>query len=80
MDTRASGSGTRPTAEASGSTDPILPPPQGSKGQEADVVPPELDRATVVTFFIGSPLLLEPNQLRVDDIATLLALAVEGPA
>ncbi len=60
-DTRASSSGTHHAAEASGSIDPILPPPQGSTGQEADVVPPELDRATVVTAFIGSPLLPEPT-------------------
>jgi hypothetical protein len=33
----------------------------------------------VVTAFMGSPLLPEPNQLRMDDIATLLTLAVDGP-
>jgi hypothetical protein len=38
-----------------------------------------MDRASVVTAFIGSPLLPEPNPLKVDDIATLLALAVSGP-
>jgi hypothetical protein len=79
-DTRAFGSGTHTAAEASGSTDPILPLSLGSTGQETDVVPPEQDRATVVTAFIGSLLLHGPTQLRVDDLATLLALAVEGPA
>jgi len=39
-----------------------------------------MERANAVTAFIGSPLLPNPAQLRVDNIATLLALAVEGPA
>ena len=39
----------------------------------------EMDRASVVTAFIGSPLLPEPNPLKVDNIAILLALAVDGP-
>ena len=54
-------------------------PSHGPTGQEDDEVRPELDRANVVTAFMGSPLLLEPKQLRVDNIATLLALAVHGP-
>ncbi len=39
-----------------------------------------MDRANVVTAFIGSPLLPEHTQLMMDNIATLLALAVDGPA
>jgi hypothetical protein len=38
-----------------------------------------MDRANVVTAFMVSPLLPEPNHLRVDYITTLLALAVDGP-
>ena len=33
----------------------------------------------MVTAFIGSPLLHEPAQLRMDNIATLMALTVDGP-
>ena len=33
----------------------------------------------MVTAFVASPLLPKPNQLKVDHIATLLALAVDGP-
>jgi hypothetical protein len=78
-DTRAFGSGSHPAANASGSADPILPPPQGPTGQEDDELPPDLERVDVVTAFMGSPLLPELNQLRVNNIATLLALAVDGP-
>ena len=39
-DTGASGSGTHPAADASGSADPTLPPPQGLAGQEDAEVPP----------------------------------------
>jgi hypothetical protein len=78
-DTRASGSGTHHQVNASGSADTILPPSHGPTGQEDAEVPPEMIRANAVTAFIGSPLLPEPAQLRVDHIATLMALAVEGP-
>ena len=77
--TKASSNGTHPAANASGSTDPILPPPQGPTGQADDEFPPKMDRANAVRAFMGSPLLPEPNQLRMDDIATLLTLAVDGP-
>jgi hypothetical protein len=63
---------------ASDSADPILPPPQGPARREDAEVPPEVIRANVVTAFICSPLLLELAQLKMDHIATLLALAVEG--
>jgi hypothetical protein len=36
-------------------------------------------RANAVTPLMASPFLLEPNQLRVDHITALLALAVGGP-
>jgi len=78
-DTGASGSGTHSAANSSGSTDPILPPPQGPTGQEDDEVPPELDRANVVTAFLGSSLLPEPSHLKMNNIATSPALAVDGP-
>jgi len=74
-DARTLGSGTQPVANAAGPADP----PQGPTGQEDDEVTPELDRANVITAFVGSPLLLEPNQLKADNIATFLALAVDGP-
>jgi hypothetical protein len=77
--TRAFGSGIHHSANASGSEDSILPPPEGPTGQEDGDIPPELDRANVVTAFVASPLLREPTQLKVDHIATLLALAVDGP-
>ena len=64
---------------ASGPSDPIPPPPQGPTRQEDNDAPPELDRANVVAAFVASPLLLEPTQLKVDHIATLLALAADGP-
>ena len=38
-----------------------------------------MNRTSAVTAFIGSPLLSEYAQLKMDTIATLLALAVEGP-
>ena len=78
-DTGASGSGTHHAANASGPADPILPPLQGSTGQDDDDVPPELDRSNVVTAFVASSLLPKPIQLKVDHIAALLALAVDGP-
>ncbi len=65
---------------ATGSVDPILPPPQGPGGPDATETSPEMMRANAVTAFIGSPLLPEPYQLRVDNIATLLSLSVEDPA
>jgi hypothetical protein len=77
-DTRASSSGTNHPVNASGSADPILSPPQGIAGQEDAEVPPEMIRANTVTAFVGSPLLPEPAQLKVDHIATLMALVVEG--
>ena len=39
---------------------------------------PDLARANVITAFVASPLLPEPNQLKVDHILALLALAVDG--
>jgi hypothetical protein len=39
---------------------------------------PEMARAYTVTAFVVSFLLPEPNQLRVDHISALLALAVDG--
>jgi hypothetical protein len=38
----------------------------------------ELIRADAVSVFLAFPLLSEPNQLRVDHITALLALAVDG--
>jgi len=43
-------------------------------------ISPEFDQANMVTAFVASPLLTEPTQLKVDHVAALLALAVEGPA
>ena len=34
-----------------------------------------LTRSEAVTAFIASPILLEPNQLRIDQISTLMAFA-----
>ena len=59
--------------------DLILPSPQGPTGPEEGDIPPDLARANVVTAFVGSPLLHEPNQLKVDHNVNLLALAVNGP-
>jgi hypothetical protein len=77
--TRASGSGIHHSVNASSSADPILPPPQGPMGQEDGDIPRELDRANLVKVFAASPLLPEPTLLKVDHVATLLALAVDGP-
>jgi hypothetical protein len=79
-DTGSSGSGTHPEAKALGSADPLRPPSHGLAGQEDAEIYPELDRASVVTVFIGSPLLPELSKLGMDNIATLLALAVDGTA
>ncbi len=65
---------------AVGSVDLILPPPQGLGGPDAAEITPEIIRANAVTAFIGSPLIPEPDQLKVDNIATMLSLSVEGPA
>ena len=78
-DTEAFGSGTYPgAADRANPANPTLPPPQGSTGQADAKVPQELDRADEVTAFIGSPLFLEPAQLRMDNTVALLALAVDG--
>jgi hypothetical protein len=35
--------------------------------------------ANAITAFVASPLLLEPNKLKIGHIAALLRLAMEGP-
>jgi hypothetical protein len=62
-----------------GSVDPTLPPPQSLGGHDATEITPEMLRANAAPAFIGSPLLPEPDRLRVDNIATLLSLSVEVP-
>jgi hypothetical protein len=47
-------------------------------GQGDGEIPPNRARANAVTPFVASPLLPEPNQLRVGHISTLLALVVDG--
>ena len=65
---------------AVGSVDPTLPPPRGLGEPDDAEITPEMVRANAVTAFIGSPLFPEPDQLRDDNITTLLSLSVEGPA
>ncbi len=77
-DTRAFGSGSHHAANASGAADPTLPPSQEPTGQGDGEIPLDMARANAVTAFVA-PLLLEPNQLKIDHIAPLVALAVERP-
>jgi len=78
-DTGASGNGGLQEANASGAADPTLLPTQGPIEQGDDDISPDMAHANTVTAFVASPLLHEPNQLRVDHITTLLVLAVDGP-
>ena len=64
-DTRAFGSGGSQTKTAGDTADPTLLPTQGPLGQGGDETSPELTRANAVTAFVVSPLLPEPNQLKV---------------
>jgi hypothetical protein len=78
-DTIASGNGVPPTSNASGPVEDNLRPLYGSTGQEEPDLPTYLTRDEAITTFMGSPILSEPDQLRVDHISALLALAVDGP-
>jgi hypothetical protein len=77
-DTCAYGNGDLQAANASGAADPALLPTHGPTRQGDDDIPPEMARANAVTAFVASPLLLESNQLRLDHITSLQALAVDG--
>ena len=77
-DKGAFGSGGHQEANASSAADPALLPLHGLTGQRDDEIPPDVARANAVTAFLASPLLPEPNHLRVDHLTTLLALAVDG--
>ncbi len=78
-DTRAYGIDGRQTEEAIATTDPALLPPRRPKVQGEGETFPELTCAEAVTAFVASPLLPDSNQLKVDHISALLALAVDGP-
>jgi len=52
----------------------------GLTGQRDSDIPPDLENAAnAVTAFVASPLHPEPNQLKVDHVATMLSLAGDGP-
>jgi hypothetical protein len=79
-ETGAFGSGGHPAVDASGSgAVEALHPSNGSTGKEELDISPELARANAVTALVASPLLSEPDRLKVDHISALLALAVDGP-
>ncbi len=65
-------------ANAAGPADPALPPHQGLTGQGDNDIPLDSARTNAVTAFVASPLLPEPNLIRVDHNATVLALAIDG--
>ncbi len=56
-----------------------MQPPKGPTGQEEREISPNLARASAVTAFVASPLLHEPDKLKVDHISAFLALVVDGP-
>jgi len=75
-DRGSSSTGGRLASDASGIG---LASTTGLHGTGRRRIPPNLAHANAVTAFVASLLIPEPNQLRVDPISALLALAVDGP-
>ena len=78
-DASASCSGTHQATRATDTADPPLslyPEPTGQGDPEPSQ---ELLHANTLTAILGSPLLPEPDQLKVVHITVLLAMAADGP-
>jgi len=77
-DTSASGTGTRHVTCVAGFADVSPPMQTTSTRHESPTKTAELTRAYAITAFMASPLLPDPDKLRVGHISALFAMAIEG--